>query len=266
MHWSNSDLHLILVVVDSWNHRVPWLGRDPKESLSPTPSRATQNSISAFESSVQMLIELYQPRAMITALGSLFLSPDHCLVKKLFVTLKFHITAPCHFPRALSLSKREELSAAPQLLCSEHTKGPQPLSYILSSTPFPIFVSLLWMMSHSFMSLYNGIHCCTHCSRWNHTAESKAGKPLPSLAGGAGQMHPWVHLDLLAARAHCWLRSNLPSLKNPGSLSIGLHSSLSSPSLYTEQELPHPMCRIWHLLLLKFVWLVIRQDLSARLV
>lgn len=93
-----------------------------------------------------MLIELYQPRAMITALGSLFLSPDHCLVKKLFVTLKFHITAPCHFPRALSLSKREELSAAPQLLCSEHTKGPQLLSYILSSTPFPIFVSLLWCL------------------------------------------------------------------------------------------------------------------------
>ena len=68
------------------------------------------------------------------------------------------------FPRALSLSHRAELSAAPPLpvrSCSRHEAFPQLLcsglskprdlsrpSHTLSSRPFPIFTELPWMLSN----------------------------------------------------------------------------------------------------------------------
>ena len=176
MHWSNSDLHLILVVIDSWNHRVPWLGRDPQESLSPTPNRATQNSISASESSVQMLIELYQPRAMITALGSLFLGPDYCLVKKLFLTLKFHITAPC---RSLGPCRcqREHSSVLPMRpsLSSSALRWAHPGTSDIPYTSWTLYH--LCSPVSSLYLLYILQTCCflsLESDTWNSVAEDES--------------------------------------------------------------------------------------------
>ena len=71
------------------------------------------------------------------------------------------------FPRALSLSHRAELSAAPPLpvrSCSRHEASPQLLCSVLSaprdlscsshtllSRTFTVFVTLLLMLSHSLM-------------------------------------------------------------------------------------------------------------------
>lgn len=50
--------------------------------------------------------------------------------------------------------------------------------------------------------------------------------------------------------------------ESPRSLSLGLHSGLSSPSLYTDRGLPHSECKIQHLLLLNFKQLVTVQTSS----
>ena len=71
------------------------------------------------------------------------------------------------FPRALSLSHRAELNAAPPVLmrsCSRHEASPQPallwakyatdlscFSSILSPRPFTIFEALFWMLSRTFL-------------------------------------------------------------------------------------------------------------------
>jgi len=64
-----------------------------------------------------------------------------------------------------------------------------------------------------------------------HSTEQR-GQPFPLLCW---QCWPCcslrVLLSLLAARAHCWLRSNLLSARTPRSLFVGL-SSFSAPSLY----------------------------------
>ena len=80
------------------------------------PHRTTQKSDHMSESIVQMLLELRQLCAMTTVLSSPF-HAHHPLVKNLLLTpnlpLPWHSSMP--FPRALLLSQRAELSAAPPL-------------------------------------------------------------------------------------------------------------------------------------------------------
>ena len=102
------------------------------------------------------------------------------------------------FPRALSLSHRAELSAAPPLpvrSCSRHEASPQLLcsalskpgdlscsSHTLPSRPFSISGALLWMLSNSFMSfLYGGDQNRTQHSLCHNTV--KAGRN-PSVVNG----------------------------------------------------------------------------------
>lgn len=58
----------------SQNHRIPWTGRDPPGSQSPTPSPAQrlQQSHPVPESVVQMLLEFWQSWGCNHSLGSLF--------------------------------------------------------------------------------------------------------------------------------------------------------------------------------------------------
>jgi len=123
-------------------------------------------------------------------------------------------------------SHRAELSAAPPLpvrSCSCHQSFPRLLcsalskhrafrhsSHTLPSRPFPIFISLLWTLSHSFMSPWCcGTHTAPSAGGEARIAQSRAGQALPLPAGSAGPGAPQVRLALWAARAHCWLRFNL---------------------------------------------------------
>lgn len=51
-------------------------------------------------------------------------------------------------------------------------------------------------------------------------------------------------LSLSATRAHCWFRFNLPWIRTPRSLSLGLLSSLLAPSQYIYSGLSGSRCRI----------------------
>lgn len=64
-----------------------------------------------------------------------------------------------------------------------------------------------------------------------------SGKVIPLTP--SGPMHPRVWLAFLAARTHFWLQFNLPSTRTARYLCAGLLFISSSPSLYTETELPH---------------------------
>ena len=104
------------------------------------------------------------------------------------------------FPRALSLSHRAELSAAPPLpvrSCSRHEASPQLLcsglskprglsrsSDILPSSPLTIFVALHWMLSNSSVSFS---YCCTQTapSAGGEAAQHRAEGTTPPLA-------PWL--------------------------------------------------------------------------
>lgn len=91
-----------------------------------------------------------------------------------------------------------------------------------------------------------------------HSAWVEWDYHFPQLAV-LGLMHSRIQLALLAARACCWLVFNLLSNRSTRSFSVGLFSSLSSPSLYIYLELPRVKYRIRHLVLLNFMWLVIAQ-------
>ena len=137
------------------NHLVE---RNQQGSLSPilAPHRITQNPNPMSESTIQMLLELQQLRAVPTALGSLF----HAY-RPLVQTLSLTPTCPSQhssmlFPQALSLSHRAELSASsplPGRSCSHHEASPQllcsglnqardlsPSPYTFLSRPFPIML------------------------------------------------------------------------------------------------------------------------------
>ena len=138
--------------------------------------------------------------------------------------LPWHSSMP--FPRALSLSHRAELSAAPPLpvrSCSHHEASPQLLcsalsqprdlshsSYILPSGLYTSFIALLWRLSNSFMSFsYCGTQTCTQCRRWGCTVQSREINPFPYPAAVLGLEHPRVQLALGAAGSYCWLRSDM---------------------------------------------------------
>lgn len=69
-------------------------------------------------------------------------------------------------------------------------------------------------------------------------------------------MHPRIQLALWAAMEHSWLRFHLLSART-----CRPHSATSHPTVctYIYPGLSCPRSRIWHLLLLNFMWLVIAQ-------
>ena len=152
------------------------------------------------------------------------------------------------FPRALSLSHRAELSAAPLLpvrSCSRHRASPQLLcsglskprdhncsSYTCPSRPIPIFTAILWKLSNIFMSFMSS----AGGEAAQHRAQQDSPFPLP--AGSVGLMHHlWVLLALGAVMAE-WCLIFLPSARTPRSLSVGQLSCLLSPSLCIHPGLP----------------------------
>lgn len=119
------------------------------------------------------------------------------------------------------------------------------------------FVALLWKLSNGFVPFCCGTHTCTQCWRWGHTTQSRGDNSSPHPVAVLGLLHPRAWLDLLAARAHCWLIFHLLSTRTPRFLPRKVLSSLLSPSLCIYPGLPHPRCRIWNLLLLNIIWLII---------
>ena len=132
-------------------------GMDPQGSSNSAPVSAQDHPNPLSEGGVQTLLELQQLRAVPTALGSPF-HAHHPLVQTLSLTSSCPSPAgSMPFPRALSLSQRAELSAAPRFpvrSCSRHEASPQllcsalskprdlsPSSHILPSRPFPIFIA-----------------------------------------------------------------------------------------------------------------------------
>ena len=138
------------------------------------------------------------------------------------------------FPRALSLSHRAELSAAPplpvrncscreaspQLLCLRRNKlrDFSCLSYVLSSIPFPLFVDFLWTLSNSCMPFPR---CGTQTapSAGGEAAQLRAEQHNPSslLVAVLGLLHPRIWLALLAAghTAGSCSACHQPELPNP---------------------------------------------------
>jgi len=128
-----------------------------------------------------------------------------------------------------------------------------------TSSPFTVFIAVLWTPSNSCMPF---LHCSTQ------TAPSAGvAQPLPSPGGSSGPAAPQGTVGPSGCRAHCWLMFYLLSARTLTFISPGLLSGLSSPSLYLHAGLPHPRCRIRHLLFLNFIWLVIAysSSLSASL-
>lgn len=128
------------------------------------------------------------------------------------------------------------------------------------------------MLSIIFTSfLYCGTQKFTQNSRWGHMNTVQDGTvPCLSWLAMLCLMHSRIQFALLDARAHCWFIFNLLSSIILRLFSAVLLSSPSSATLYTYNELFHPKCRIWHLVLLNSCrqWLLrslICQDLPARL-
>ena len=94
-HWNR--------IIESHNHRISWIGMDPKVQLW-APHRTTQNLNLMSESIVQTFLARQQLRVMPSALRSLF-HAHRPLMKNLSLT---HLTLPWHssmlFPQVLSLS------------------------------------------------------------------------------------------------------------------------------------------------------------------
>lgn len=105
-----------------------------------------------------------------------------------------------------------------------------------------ISVALIWMLFHSFMSLYSGAQTRKQCWRLQQAEHSGTTFSLTWLVV-MGLMHPRGWIALLAAKAYCDSRATWHQQAPPRSLSVGL---LSFPILYTEPGLPHPSCRSQH--------------------
>lgn len=125
---------------------------------------------------------------------------------------------------------------------------------VLSSTLLTIFLAFLWTLPDGLMSfLYSGAPSTD--SAQDEVTQRRAEQDSPSLHPVAvlDLVHSRVRLALLIARAHWWLRFSCQP--EPSDLLLWNYS----PSLhwYVHPQLPHH--RIWHLLLLHFIWLVMAQ-------
>jgi len=192
---------------DSWNHGVPQVGTDPqrwswapgsrqttrKSHLLKALSRHCQNSSTGSQAHGPG-----QPSPCPPPSGA-DPSPDHQL------SLPRH--SSMRFPRAVSLSRRAKLSAAPPLpvrSCSRHEASPQLLysglnspgdpccsSHILPLMPLCTFVALLWTLSNSCMSFfYCGTQSSTQWFMWGHPVQSSTLKALYDC-----QQNKWLFTD-----------------------------------------------------------------------
>lgn len=79
-----SFLWRVWELLESSNHRICWVGRDPWGSLS-TPSDSTQGNLKAKQCIVQMLVEHHQAGTMTTSLENLFEGLTFFSVKNFFL-------------------------------------------------------------------------------------------------------------------------------------------------------------------------------------
>lgn len=134
----------------------------------------------------------------------------------------------------------------------------------IPSCPVTSFVALLWTYARTLTSFLSCVaQNFSSCSRWDLTNAEDSGTIISSA---------WM--VLLCWTPLCWmvcplgcqgiLLGNVELLQasTPRSLSAGLLSSQSSPSLYLCSALLHPKCRIQHWDLLNFIPLTIAQWLS----
>ena len=98
--------------------------------------------------------------------------------------------------------------------------------FFLSSRSSTICVSLLWLLSNSFMPLYCGTQTCTQCWRWGCTVQTRAGQALPSVAVGAGPGISQLPLWLPGRTAIDYFWDPLLPLKSQGSVLEAKYSSL----------------------------------------
>ena len=91
-----------------------------------TPHSTTQNPNPVSESTVQMAFVLWQIRAVLTALGSLF-HAHRPLVQTLSLTPNCPKTAELSVAPLLPVRSCSCHEVSPQLICAECTEGPQLL-------------------------------------------------------------------------------------------------------------------------------------------
>lgn len=149
-------------------------------------------------------------------------------------------------------------------LCFGLSKPRDPIhsSYVLHSRPAPSLQSSLGGSPIVLSPSYIVVPTLVPSARGE--AAQQRGQPLSLPAGSAEPEVLQSVVGPFGSRPHCWLRFNLPTARAPRPLSMGMFSSLSSCSLYILPGLPHPSCRIQHLLLSNFMQLVTAQpsDLS----
>ena len=158
------------------------------------------------------------------------------------------------FPRALSLSQRAELSAAPphpvrscsrheashQLLCSGLSKpgGCSHSSHTAPSEPSPS-LQPSFGLPNSFMSfLCSSTQTCTQCWRCGCTAQSRMGQPLPSPAV-LDLVYPGYSWPFWLPGHTASSDSSCHQAEHPD-LFVGLLSRPSPPVCTYSRELPIP--------------------------
>lgn len=106
--------------------------------------------------------------------------------------------------------------------------------------PSQLWLSVMLSNSRGTLGLCHSylIQNFTQCSRWGHTSTGQSGT-VPSLTWLAvlGLVHSRRWFALWAARLHCWIMFNLPSVRTQ-ILSVGLLTSLLSPMYAKIQGCP----------------------------
>lgn len=136
---------------------------------------------------------------------------------------------PCHSLRLCQCYQRAVVSVCPLLPSWESCGPPRGLpsilfsrpnkprdhkrfSYIVPCRPFPIFITIFWMLSNGFMLF---LHCSTKPAHgaWGEVApaQSRGEQPLPSPAGHVGPDAPlhWISLLCTVVQLH-WHTKNIP--------------------------------------------------------
>lgn len=190
--------------------------------------------------------------AIITSLGSLFQHLIIPSVKNFFFNTHYELPQ-CSFKpflHVLTPDTREKRSSPPSVLRTMRKlqTGMRSRLSLLQAEQTQYCHSLL--ISHALYFFHclccpplNTFYLYTLLVLWSpKTAQSAPVDTAPMLRNSGTittfdllsilcLMHPRRWLALLALRACCWLVLSLTTTKTPGSLSVGLHTSLLSPSL-----------------------------------
>lgn len=161
-------------------------------------------------------------------------------------------TSPCPSERPVG---HHEASFQPTLFWAERTKGPLLLQVLC-----PLFAALLWMLSNSFMPFLYVPKSARSVQGEATSAQSRAGQSLPLPAwqccvlciSGYG-WHSCLLEHTVDSHSTCCQLNPLNPFQQDCFSSTSLLGLCASPGSLL------PKCRIWHLLLFSFPWLVVAQ-------